>query len=105
MNHTYLHPNGPEDALTDEVEEEVLLEGTASEILLNSICDNSEASQILQEPCMPQNATSLVLKFFKLTNRKGSQRCLCSLCMKEVSYSGTSNLWKHLATKHSEIHQ
>ena len=105
MNQEDLHTNGPEvAAFTDEVEEEILVEGTASDIFA-SISDNSGTSEIPQEPCIPQNATSLVWKFFKLTKRNDSQRCLCSLCRKEVSYSGTSNLWKHLATKHYEVHQ
>ena len=88
-----------------EDEEVVLLAGTSSDVELPTNSPKVGCEAISDEETKvgaPQNATSLVWKFFLLKRTDGLQKCLCTLCSKEVSYSGTSNLWKHLASKHAQ---
>ena len=88
-----------------EDEEVVLLAGTSSDVELPTNSPKVGCEAISDEETKvgaPQNATSLVWKFFLLKRTDGLQKCLCTLCSKEVSYSGTSNLWKHLVSKHSQ---
>ena len=92
-----------EEVSLSGTEEEVLLEGTLSDVVLNTLPKQVPTKVIeeLKEPCAPQNATSAVWRYFSLSIG-GCQKSICLLCSKEVFFNGTSNLWKHLASKHSQ---
>ena len=103
-----LYPSGAEEEVVSfnrDDEEVVLLEGTSSDVELPLNSNKVDCGAIADEEAKvstPQNATSLVWRFFLLKRTDGLQKCLCILCLKEVSYSGISNLWKHLASKYSQ---
>jgi len=86
------------DGLEEEV---VLLQGTSPNIQIRSILDSaSMRPSETTTTTLPQNTTSPIWRYFSLKNSGLTRRSICSLCCKEAPFSGTSNLWKHLAAKH-----
>jgi hypothetical protein len=115
MNSNFQHQQQGDEAIAlgkenqvvfEEAEEEVLLEGACSDVVLDSLplgsVDISTNVEDPKEACTPQNGTSPVWKHFILKNIDGRRKSVCLLCSKEIFFNGTSNLWKHLASKHSQ---
>ena len=114
MNSNFQHQHQGDEGIAlgkevvfEEAEEEVLLEGACSDVVLDSlpvgfIDIGTNVVEDPKEPCAPQNGTSPVWKHFSLRTIGGRRKSICLLCSKEVFFNGTSNLWKHLGTKHSQ---